>query len=81
MMMRPPATATPRPRRTDGLNDGLALSISAAMGSLAGLLGWVLSTRLFAPAEVGQAAKVVAAFILIVAELLDQTLLIRHGSG
>jgi O-antigen/teichoic acid export membrane protein len=55
----------PRPRKVDGLNDGLALSISAGMGSLAGLLGWILSTRLFDPAQVGQAAKVVAAFILI----------------
>ncbi len=63
--MRPPAAATARPRRADGLNDGLALSISAGMGSLAGLLGWILSTRLFDPAQVGQAAKVVAAFILI----------------
>ncbi len=65
MKMRPSAAETPRPRRADGLDDGLALSISAGLGSLAGLLGWVLSTRLFAPAEVGQAAKVVAAFILI----------------
>jgi O-antigen/teichoic acid export membrane protein len=63
-MMRPQAAETPRPRRA-GLNDGLALSISAGMGSLAGLLGWILSTRLFEPAQVGQAAKVVAAFILI----------------
>lgn len=59
--MRP----SPRPRKSDGLDDGLALSISAGMGSLAGLLGWILSTRLFDPAQVGQAAKVVAAFILI----------------
>ena len=65
MTVRPSAAETPRPRRADGLDDGLALSISAGMGSLAGLLGWVLSTRLFEPAEVGQAAKVVAAFILI----------------
>ena len=65
MKVRPPAAETPRPRRADGLNDGLALSISAAMGSLAGLLGWILSTRLFDPPQVGQAAKVVAAFILI----------------
>jgi O-antigen/teichoic acid export membrane protein len=63
--VRPAAAATPRHRRADGLDDGLALSISAGLGSLAGLLGWILSTRLFEPAEVGQAAKVVAAFILI----------------
>jgi O-antigen/teichoic acid export membrane protein len=63
--VRPAAAATPRHRRADGLNDGLALSISAGLGSLAGLLGWILSTRLFEPAQVGQAAKVVAAFILI----------------
>ena len=65
MKVRPSAAETSRPRRPDGLNDGLALSISAGMGSLAGLLGWILSTRLFDPAQVGQAAKVVAAFILI----------------
>ncbi len=64
-MVRPSAAETPRPRKSDGLDDGLALSISAGMGSLAGLLGWILSTRLFDPAQVGQAAKVVAAFILI----------------
>jgi len=63
--VRPSAAETPRRRRADGLNDGLALSISAGLGSLAGLLGWILSTRLFDPAQVGQAAKVVAAFILI----------------
>ena len=34
-----------------GLDDGLALSISAAMGSVAGLLGWVVSTRLIEPSE------------------------------
>ena len=65
MKVRPSAAETPRRRRADGLNDGLALSISAGLGSLAGLLGWILSTRLFDPAQVGQAAKVVAAFILI----------------
>ena len=65
MNVRPSAAETPPRRRSDGLNDGLALSISAGMGSLAGLLGWILSTRLFDPAQVGQAAKVVAAFILI----------------
>ena len=65
MNVRRSAAVTQRPRRADGLNDGLALSISAGLGSLAGLLGWILSTRLFDPAQVGQAAKVVAAFILI----------------
>jgi len=48
-----------------GLDDGLALSLSAAMGSLAGLLGWVVSTRLIAPSEIGKAAEVVAAILMI----------------
>jgi len=48
-----------------GLDDGLALSISAAMGSVAGLLGWVVSTRLIEPSEIGRAAEVVAAILMI----------------
>lgn len=48
-----------------GLDDGLALSLSAAMGSVAGLLGWVVSTRLIAPSEIGRAAEVVAAILMI----------------
>jgi O-antigen/teichoic acid export membrane protein len=48
-----------------GLDDGLALSLSAAMGSVAGLLGWVVSTRLIAPSEIGKAAEVVAAILMI----------------
>ena len=48
-----------------GLDDGLAPSLSAAMGSVAGLLGWVVSTRLIAPSEIGRAAEVVAAILMI----------------
>jgi O-antigen/teichoic acid export membrane protein len=48
-----------------GLDDGVALSLSAAMGSVAGLLGWVVSTRLIAPSEIGKAAEVVAAILMI----------------
>jgi len=52
-------------RGVAGLDDGLALSISAAMGSVAGLLGWVVSTRLIEPSEIGRAAEVVAAILMI----------------
>lgn len=52
-------------KRAAGLDDGLALSLSAAMGSVAGLLGWVVSTRLIAPSEIGKAAEVVAAILMI----------------
>jgi O-antigen/teichoic acid export membrane protein len=55
----------PRQGGEAGLDDGLALSLSAAMGSVAGLLGWVVSTRLIAPSEIGKAAEVVAAILMI----------------
>ena len=48
-----------------GLDDGLALSLSAAMGSVAGLIGWVVSTRLLTPSDIGKAAEVVAAILMI----------------
>src|SRR6476619_3795977 len=35
------------------------------MGSVAGLLGWVVSTRLIDPSEIGRAAEVVAAILMI----------------
>jgi O-antigen/teichoic acid export membrane protein len=61
----PPAAETTRRGRADGLKDGLTLSLSSAIGSIAGLFGWIVATRLVEPTEVGEAAQLVAAFILI----------------
>jgi O-antigen/teichoic acid export membrane protein len=44
--------------------EGLALSISSALGALAGFAGWLLAARLLPQADVGRAAAVVSAFIL-----------------
>jgi O-antigen/teichoic acid export membrane protein len=70
-------------RGAAGLDDGLALSLSAAMGSVAGLLGWVVSTRLVAPSEIGKAAEVVAAILMIggIAQLNLSTGMLRWIPG
>jgi O-antigen/teichoic acid export membrane protein len=59
-----PSAAT-RPGQSDGLSEGVTLSLSSAIGSVAGLLGWIVATRLEEPNQVGEAAQLVAAFILI----------------
>ncbi|NMI02305.1 lipopolysaccharide biosynthesis protein [Pseudonocardia acidicola] len=48
-----------------GLGDGLALSLSSAVGSLAGFLSWLIAARIMPQSEFGQASAVVSAFILI----------------
>lgn len=48
-----------------GLHDGIALSLSSVIGSMAGLLSWVIATRLVSPEDVGKASQVVSAFILV----------------
>jgi len=48
-----------------GLHDGIALSLASVIGSVAGLLSWVIATRLVDTAQVGQASQVVSAFILV----------------
>ena len=48
-----------------GAGGGAAMSISSALGALAGLVSWLLAARLLPQAEVGLAAAVVSAFILI----------------
>lgn len=48
-----------------GLGDGVALSLSSALGSLAGFVTWLIAARIMPQAVVGQAAAVVSAFILI----------------
>jgi O-antigen/teichoic acid export membrane protein len=53
------------PERRSGAGEGIALSISSAFGALAGLASWLIAARLLPQAEVGLAAAVVSAFILI----------------
>lgn len=48
-----------------GLSDSIALSLSSVLGSVAGLISWVLAARLVEPAAVGAASQLVAAFILV----------------
>jgi len=65
MLIVPPAAASASAGKKAGAGDGLALSISSALGALAGLVSWLLAARLLPQAEVGRAAGVVSAFILI----------------
>ena len=47
------------------LSDGLALSISGAIGSVAGLLSWIIAARIMPQADVGYASAFVSAFLLV----------------
>lgn len=61
------------------LSDGLALSVSGAVGSLAGFISWLLAARLMPQASVGYAAAFVSAFLLVagVAQLnLDSAMML-----
>ncbi|GAA1322549.1 lipopolysaccharide biosynthesis protein [Pseudonocardia xinjiangensis] len=49
----------------EGLGDGLALSLSSVLGSLGGLIFWLIAARIMSTAEVGDAQLVVSAFILV----------------
>jgi O-antigen/teichoic acid export membrane protein len=51
--------------------DGLALSASAAITAVAGMVGWILAARLLPTAEVGDTSAFVSGFLLIagIAEL------------
>jgi hypothetical protein len=60
-----PAAETAETKSAGGGGEGLALSISSALGALAGLASWLIAARLLPQAEVGLAAAVVSAFILI----------------
>jgi hypothetical protein len=64
MIVAPPSAAA-RAGKESGAGEGLALSISSALGALAGLVSWLIAARLLPQAEVGLAAAVVSAFILI----------------
>ena len=63
--MTSPTTEDAETKSSGGIGEGLALSISSALGALAGLASWLIAARLLPQAEVGHAAAVVSAFILI----------------
>ena len=61
------------------LSDGLALSISGAVGSLAGFASWLIAARIMPQASVGYASAFVSAFLLVagVAQLnLDSSMML-----
>jgi O-antigen/teichoic acid export membrane protein len=47
------------------LSDGLALSISGAVGSVAGLVSWLIAARMMPQEAVGYASAFVSAFLLV----------------
>ncbi len=59
-----PPPATPH-RDNGGIGDGLALSISSALGSVAGLLTWLIAAWIMPQDQVGRATEFVSAFQLI----------------
>lgn len=61
------------------LSDGLSLSISGAVGSLAGFISWLIAARLMPQEAVGYASAFVSAFLLVagVAQLnLDSAMML-----
>lgn len=48
-----------------GLSDGLALSLSSVLGSVAGLIFWLIAAHIMPTASVGDAQLVVSTFILV----------------
>ncbi|TWF80103.1 O-antigen/teichoic acid export membrane protein [Pseudonocardia hierapolitana] len=60
-----PPTTDGATKSTGRGGGGAAMSISSAIGALAGLASWLIAARLLPQAEVGLAAAVVSAFILI----------------
>ncbi|MET0189722.1 MAG: hypothetical protein ABW212_12025 [Pseudonocardia sediminis] len=67
----PPPTSAGEPGTTGDdpqngkIGDGLALSIASALGSVAGLLSWLIAAWIMPQAEVGRATEFVSAFQLI----------------
>jgi O-antigen/teichoic acid export membrane protein len=62
------ATPTPAPDSASdraALSDGLALSLSGAVGSLAGFISWLVAARLMPQDAVGYASAFVSAFLLV----------------
>ncbi|MCF7549006.1 lipopolysaccharide biosynthesis protein [Pseudonocardia sp. WMMC193] len=61
------------------LNDGLSLTISGAVGSVAGLISWLIAARIMPQEAVGYASAFVSAFLLVagVAQLnLDSAMML-----
>jgi hypothetical protein len=66
----PGAAPADRPKAPDAsgraaLSDGLALSISGAVGSVAGLISWLIAARIMPQESVGYASAFVSAFLLV----------------
>ena len=60
-----PAEKAPDASQKTALSDGLALSLSGAIGSVAGLVSWIIAARLMTPEDVGYASIFVSAFLLV----------------
>lgn len=66
--LRPWRTAADGAARESGavlVRDGLSLTISAGLTSVAGMVAWIAAARLLPRAEVGQASAFVSAFLLV----------------
>ncbi|TCK24299.1 lipopolysaccharide biosynthesis protein [Pseudonocardia endophytica] len=63
--MPPPASPPGTNRENGGIGDGLALSIASALGSVAGLLTWLIAAWIMPQEQVGKATEFVSAFQLI----------------
>ena len=61
----PPSSPPGTNRENGGIGDGLALSISSALGSVAGLLTWLIAAWIMPQEQVGMATEFVSAFQLI----------------
>lgn len=48
-----------------GFGDGIALGLSQSIGSVSGLVGWVLASRIIDEAQFGLAGKFVSVFMLV----------------
>ena len=60
-----PTPAADSASNRTALSDGLALSISGAVGSLAGFISWLVAARLMPQEAVGYASAFVSAFLLV----------------
>ncbi len=61
----PPEGGTTEAPPDTSLSDGLALSVSAALSAVAGMLTWVIAARLTDRATVGEVSAFVSAFLLV----------------
>ncbi|MCO1656016.1 lipopolysaccharide biosynthesis protein [Pseudonocardia humida] len=61
----PDRPAAPDASGKAALSDGLALSVSGAVGSVAGLVSWLIAARMMPQESVGYATAFVSAFLLV----------------